>query len=278
MKEKIRKQIRKIIYEAISDIYTDEGREFLEKVNKENPDLYDKFKTILASKGLEKAHERYVEYDPAEIKRKKREGEKQERFKAKMKKIDVLDDLYKSEMNHIRSIIFNNKFGLEVSKFIAQFKFMKPYLRNIYVDNLFGKKIPNSIKFDEYIRHRRQIPVLKLTFSSLKKSQAKEFGEDKIDIYIYFKYPEIDAFLDKNSANELIQPIDFMFTIVFDFDIDLSFFSSKFPEEEWDKLNAVKKLGGEYNYLTWDEFKNTFLKAAKIMSLQPGEINVGLNE
>jgi len=53
----------------VYDILQDKDNEkFLDKVKKENPDLYTRFLNIVGNKGLDVAKEKYKEFDPVLVK------------------------------------------------------------------------------------------------------------------------------------------------------------------------------------------------------------------
>ena len=51
-------------YKVFDILKNKENENFLDKVKKENPDLYSKFLNIIGNKGLEIAKQKYQEYYP----------------------------------------------------------------------------------------------------------------------------------------------------------------------------------------------------------------------
>lgn len=68
----------------VYDIMKDEdNRKFLSKVKDENPDIYDRFMSLIGNKGLEIAKQKYKQYDPVEIAERSRRKTKEEKEKVK---------------------------------------------------------------------------------------------------------------------------------------------------------------------------------------------------
>ncbi len=66
--------MKKILEYRVFDLLKDKDNEkFLDKVKKENPDMYAKFLNLVGNKGLEVAKQKYQEYDPEYVELKKQE-------------------------------------------------------------------------------------------------------------------------------------------------------------------------------------------------------------
>ena len=64
------------VYDIIKD---DNNREFLNKVKDENPELYDRFMSLIGNKGLEIAKQKYLEFDTVEVEKREKQQKKDER-------------------------------------------------------------------------------------------------------------------------------------------------------------------------------------------------------
>lgn len=102
------------------DILQDKDNEkFLDKVKKENPELYTRFLNLVGNKGLDVAKEKYKEFDPEYVKiQKQKEKEEKalrkkignkERNKQLSKELEIkfLKD-YKSEIEYVENILLNS--------------------------------------------------------------------------------------------------------------------------------------------------------------------------
>jgi len=105
--------MKKILEYKVFDILKDpENQKFLDKVKKENPDLYTKFLNLVGNKGLQVAKEKYVEHDPEEVKIRKEKEKKEKallqklgRQEYKKQKNQEILDTYKKEIDEIESIL-----------------------------------------------------------------------------------------------------------------------------------------------------------------------------
>lgn len=97
--------MKRILEYRVFDILKDpENAKFLDRVKKENPDLYSKFLNLVGNKGLEKAKERYVKYDPEFVKLRKEKEEEEKREREREKRAIRNFELYKENEKEIREL------------------------------------------------------------------------------------------------------------------------------------------------------------------------------
>lgn len=116
--------MRRILEYRVFDILKDpENAKFLFKVKKENPDLYVRFLNIVGNKGLETAKERYVEFDPEEVRKRKEEEETDNKEREKLKKeresLRKHTELYKKnekEIKELEGLIDNTELKIIANK------------------------------------------------------------------------------------------------------------------------------------------------------------------
>jgi hypothetical protein len=114
--------MRRILEFRVYDILKDpENEKFLDQVKKENPNLYSKFLNIVGNKGLEKAKEKYKEYDPIAVEKiEKAEKEKQRLInkekleKAKKEYRNLILNKYKDKIDEINNILADDKLNIMI--------------------------------------------------------------------------------------------------------------------------------------------------------------------
>lgn len=153
--------MKKILEYKVFDLLKDKDNEnFLDKVKKENPDLYAHFLSILGNKGLEVAKQKYQEYDPeyVELQKKKEKEEKLKRKKQNTKEFReehkkfILNDL-KTEISEIEDILLHTQLK-DLEKFINNDDRISEYLdscrsKKIYTNNFKPLlKNPNRLSYE----------------------------------------------------------------------------------------------------------------------------------
>lgn len=151
--------MKRLLEFKVYDILKDTDNEkFLNKVKKENPDLYSKFLNLVGNKGLKIAKEKYVEYDPETIKKRKEE-EKAEKArlkqmgskKAKEERKAMILKKYEKEIREIEYILNTPELQLISNKIktnSAISKLLKGAKKQY--ESTFKKMISNPIKLDLY--------------------------------------------------------------------------------------------------------------------------------
>jgi len=146
--------MKKLLEFKVFDLLQNKDNEkFLDKVKKENPNLYSKFVNILGNKGLKIAKQKYEEFDPENVKKLK-ELEKEEvaiRKKQRTKegkeelKNQVLEECA-SEIEEIERILYNSVL------YDIQLKFKEDKNVSSIFKNRFLKKKYKS-EFSKYIKN-----------------------------------------------------------------------------------------------------------------------------
>jgi len=145
--------MRKIFEFKVFDILQDkENVKFLDKVKKENFELYTKFLNLIGNKGLDVAKQKYEEFDPEY---KKRMNEIEKEINKNLKKIDnkkykekenerILNE-YKSEIEEIEEIIYSSEL-YNVDSYIYNDKNISKYFNDSNI------KTKNSNDFDKLLK------------------------------------------------------------------------------------------------------------------------------
>ena len=150
--------MRKIFEFRVFDILQDkENVKFLDKVKKDNPELYNKFLNLIGNKGLIIAKEKYMEFEPEY---KKKMAEKEKKRKDNIKKIEskeakknyyekILID-YESEITDIRNKMYSSEL-FNIDLYISKDKNISKYfnstkIKSRYVD-VFDKLIRKTNNF-----------------------------------------------------------------------------------------------------------------------------------
>ena len=219
--------MKKILEYKVYDLLKDKDNEkFLDKVKKENPDLYANFLSILGNKGLEIAKQKYQEYDPkyVEIQKKKEKEEKLRKKRENTKEFKkeheqfILNEL-KPEIDEIENILLFTplkklqKYIIKdnrISEYLYSCKSKKNYQNN-FKEHL---KKPNRLSYN--LRYDIRIDTLNfvtnyysfyndgeaahkiITIIQYYKSKTKE-----LTYSIYYKlFSEEDLFLPKIDKNK----------------------------------------------------------------------------
>lgn len=131
----------KKIYEfKVFDILQDKENEiFLDKVKKENPDLYTKFLNLIGNKGLDVAKERYQDYDPEykkqqleELKKLTSADKKRIREEKQIEARNKVLNKYKDVIEEIEDVIFSYELQDFENK-ISNDKNIQEYLKSCKV-------------------------------------------------------------------------------------------------------------------------------------------------
>ena len=150
--------MKRILEYKVFDLLKDpENEKFLKKVKNENPDLYDRFISLVGNKGLEVAKKEYQWHDP-EYKKQKAAEEKAEKLRRKqigIKKLRKLADeqlllKYKCEIEEIEEELFWSYLP-ELSKRIESDPRISKYLKHLN-----AKKVIKD-KFKEFIKKPRNL-------------------------------------------------------------------------------------------------------------------------
>jgi hypothetical protein len=197
--------MKRILEYKVFDLLKDKDNvEFLDKVKKENPDMYAQFLSTLGNKGLEVAKKKYQDYDPEFVKseklRKKRENTKE--FKDK-KKEEILIT-WADEIKEIEDILSNTKLK-NVQNYIESNSIISKYIRSAgykkKYENVFLKLIKTPFSLAREFRSRYNIHIDTLTF--IDKYYDKFFGGNK-NIFI-----RVDQFYVMTSIKTVFFNIKF---------------------------------------------------------------------
>jgi hypothetical protein len=191
--------MRRILEFRVYDILKDpENEKFLDQVKKENPNLYSKFLNIVGNKGLEKAKEKYKEYDPIAVEKiEKAEKEKQRLInkekleKAKKEYRNLILNKYKDKIDEINNILADDKLNIMIYD-IRKDNIISKYLTNTRKSykNLFNKLLKNINIFNDKIERFFDIDSVSLN----RDHSDRFFGRKKnqiIKITRYFNTNEI---------------------------------------------------------------------------------------
>jgi hypothetical protein len=259
--------MKKILEYRVFDLLKDKDNEkFLDKVKKENPDMYAKFLNLVGNKGLEVAKQKYQEYDPEYVELKKQEEKEKKlelkRLRTKEGKIEARNkilDKYSKEINEYNDIL-QNSYLKKLEQQIKNNKVLNDYLvssraKKSYT-NLFNQQLKKPEKLVRYFGYDLKIDSLiyeRNTFSWEYESYKKRESIHIIQYYnikdnnfkyqIYFNFPltwwDIDYNLPKFDSNK----------------------ESEFIDARNDAINKFKKSG-----LTRTELETIIMKVTYLLS------------
>ena len=132
--------MKKILEYRVFDILKNsENQKFLDKVKKENPNLYSKFLNLVGNKGLQKTKEIYRDYEPEEVIKREKEEKKLEREEVKRQKNQKILHQLKDKIDEIENVLLNSEL-----KTLSKMIFADPIINNF----LYGvkKKYSNTFK------------------------------------------------------------------------------------------------------------------------------------
>lgn len=181
--------MKRILEYSVFDILKDkENVKFLDKIKKENPDLYPKFLNILKNKGLDVAKEKYQIHSP-EYKKQQKELDKEEaRERRKEKTEEGKEEIrkkikteFKSELEKIDELLIDSTLKSIIIKF-ENSKKISELLRENYCKKYYKKLFSKYDKSPKNLYDR-----LKSKFLSIELDKLEYIGE----YYSYLDYYKI---------------------------------------------------------------------------------------
>jgi len=211
------------VYDIMKD---DNNREFLNKVKDENPELYDRFMSLVGNKGLEIAKQKYVQYDPEEIKKVEKESKRNKKIAQKQRKKQNYHDYIMNEYGDVfREVTEYLKTSplKGILNIVTQEKNLKRWKKLYRTGDL---KLSNSMITS--FSPSKPIDKINITPRIYKNMDVVEFREDSVKIYQY-----VNLSRDKQSI------IGYYFSIRFDFELD--FIGDDFDIEKNNKINELRR-------------------------------------
>lgn len=206
----MRNIVENIIIKILKE--SDEEYTFLKKIEKENPNLYNRFYSLVKNRGLEYSKEKYKEYDPELIKQKEREEKK---LNKKISKIEKDAKAY-SELNKLIQVINDvrrdHNIGKEIITLFKENFHKEPYVvfnkyNTIDYLNKLYKSDPNRLK--DYFEYDFKFLIDEIV---LKNKTNKIYGDNNESIIIKrylipskidFEYDLIFSFGDNHTGNKI---------------------------------------------------------------------------
>lgn len=240
--------MRIILEYKIFDILKSENNvKFLDKVKKDNPNLYTKFLNILINKGLDIAKQKYIEFEPEEIKKRKLIDKE----KLKKENDQMLLDSISDDINKIKNILYNSEL-----KNIKTYIFKKPNIENFFkknkikpsYQNLFNKLLKTPKTLISKLNRRFKIDVIKFSnsYEKINYITIEQFNDNTFDLNFNFRF-------NLNFIEELNDTkVDFYIEtkkLIWELGFKKDFFTSNDIYEKIDKLDYY--LSDEY----YEEFK-----------------------
>ena len=223
--------MRKIFEFKVFDILQDkENVKFLDKVKKENSELYTKFLNLIGNKGLDVAKEKYQDYDPEyrkrleeEEKELKRHIKKIGRKKFKEEQDDRILKKYEPEITEIESKFYPSKL-YDINTYINKNENISNYFNDVvvkmkYVDD-FDKLLKTPEKLDYVLYGNFHIDTIiyglnrfnvhndKLVWL-LKIHQYYNLKTKKLTYTIHFDTDVFDAYYTPNIDKD--KNVDFLY-------------------------------------------------------------------
>jgi len=198
--------MRKILEYRVFDLLKDKDNEkFLNKVKKENRDLYAKFLTILGNKGLEVAKKEYEYYDPNYVKIQKekekaqsaiQKKEKSKEFKEEMRKIGL--DLIKDEVDEVEDILDKTVLKSIIKRINSDVS-ISTYLKSCGAKKQYKNEFLDIIKHPQNISLSRSFIIDSLRYGSQRDQYWDTGAVNHIKIIQYYNL----------SSKELTYSINF---------------------------------------------------------------------
>jgi len=242
--------MKKLFEFRVFDIMKDdENREFLNKVKDENPELYDRFMSLVGNKGLEIAKQKYLQYDPEWIKEQKRKKTKEEKQREKEESKDRFRqrflDKYREAVTNINIHLARTPLR-DVIYIIREEKNLKRWKKQY-------KTLFKDV--DSSLHDMENEPIDSVKIIPPYYRYRSEFGDEHIEIKQYVN-------LDENKKKIK----DVKFTIIFHFEPE------GFDEFEADRdikigqlttyirlnLNELKELLEKFKYYMSDEYRKNW--------------------
>jgi hypothetical protein len=253
--------MKRLLEFKVYDILQDkENVKFMDKVKKENPELYVKFLNIISNKGLDVAKERYEDYDPNRVKiRKEREKEEQLRRKRENtkkeheKRDQEILEKYKEEIQEIQKVIFSSKLDDIIDK-IDSDENISNYLKSCRTkkryENNFKKLLREPKKLDYELRYNILLETEYYTTDSVS------YWESGFINIIYIQH-----YYNLKSKESTYYP---MFNLYVD-DFDNIILIDKNKEDEYleDRNKYAKTLA---NKMSFDDILLTIRKISLLLS------------
>lgn len=148
--------MKKILEYRVFDLLKDkDNADFLDKVKKENPNMYTRFLNLVGNKGLEKAKEMYQEFDPEYVKIKKQQEKDRQlelkRLRTKEGKIEARNkilDKYSEEIEEFNNIL-KNSYLKSLEKKIKNNKILNDYLVSVNAKKSYSNLFNQALKKPE---------------------------------------------------------------------------------------------------------------------------------
>lgn len=163
--------MKKILEYRVFDVLKNkENEEFLDKVKKENPDLYVRFLNLVKNKGLDIAKDKYQEHDPEYIKSEKQRIKREKTKEFKEKKQQQLLRVYSNEINSFK-ITIDNTLLKRIQKIINADKNILEYLNNFRIRKRYKSFLNDILKNLKYLRSRSTVKLDALSYYKLEYSE-----------------------------------------------------------------------------------------------------------
>jgi len=233
------------LFEYVITSNTEENL-FLDKIRVENPELVNKFKSLIKNKGLEIAKQKYKEFDPIEIKKNLHDVKISNKRTERKNKEKELREFWKNDINEIWDLMLNNslKSTIKNNKYLNDF----PYKYR----NDFSKIEKNIFTFDSQMSRNYMISLERIDL--YKEENSFETG-DHISIRSFFSPMKEETFFDKDAIFEK----SILYIVEFKFNLNGR------NELIAIRNQHINRLGGPRR-ITVDKFNETLNEFSRLMS------------
>lgn len=185
--------MKKILEYKVFDLLKNkDNEEFLDKVKKENPDMYGQLLSTIGNKGLEFAKKKYQDYDPEFVKseklRKKRESTKE----YKNSKSDEMLKLFSDEIVEIKNVISKTPLKT-IMHYINDNELISNYIHSVghkkNYTNEFLKILKKPLLLRRELSHNIKIDTLKYCTNP---KYISWFGEEPSSTITIMQYYNLD--------------------------------------------------------------------------------------
>lgn len=231
-----------------------ENEKFLDKVKSENPDLYSKFLNIVGNKGLEKAKEKYQQYDPEFIKSEKNRKKKEKTKEFKEQRNKNLLEIFKDDIKKIRNLISNHSLK-NVAKYINGDDTISDYLKSLRLKKKYRSYLSEFLRNPNKFKFKIQREKLLIESLIYLKKLYHEYEFETYEKHII----TITQYYVKNSKGNYL--INFEMPLINNQKDIMR--GEKFTK---DRIQKIEMLSSNFSYLTEQELYNIIDKYSYYLS------------
>jgi hypothetical protein len=171
--------MKKIFEFKVFDIVNNkDNQEFLDKVKRQNPDLYGQFVSIIGNKGLKTAIEKYEYYDPDYWKTINKKIKKEKSTETKEQENERLLALYDTEIKMVNAVLQNSVLK-QFEKFIKGNRRIIEYMNSAGANKQYTNLFLKTLKRPKELRYKLYSAIATDRLSWTQESKFSTFDENE---------------------------------------------------------------------------------------------------